>query len=153
MFLIWHFNPSIFGVFTKDEKVLKIAEDILFLVIPALIQDFFGCGVLGGTLRGLGLQKLQSLICLVSYVITNIPLSIILPLHVGQHYDFESEEYIKGLGMRGVWGAYNIVLLIQLILSISFIHCCSDWNKIAEETNARIEEDERNRKEKEKEKE
>ncbi|RKP31385.1 ethionine resistance protein [Metschnikowia bicuspidata] len=77
--IIYIFQTPIASLFTKDDKVIAIIKDVMWLVALMQISDATNA-ISAGCLRGQGQTKIGGIVNLISYYIIGIPLSIYLAL-------------------------------------------------------------------------
>lgn len=76
-FALYTFQTPIASLFTKDEEVIEIIHDIMWLVALMQISDATNANS-AGCLRGQGQTKIGGIVNLISYYVIGIPLSIYL---------------------------------------------------------------------------
>lgn len=88
-------------------------------------------------------MSLTSLLVLIGYYGFGLPFCYIFAFLVGSHYDSDTQQSIKGLGLNGLWFG---MMVGQGVLAFSyqfFISCKTDWYKAAREAQQRTEKDEK----------
>ncbi|MDN6194761.1 MAG: MATE family efflux transporter, partial [Alkalibacterium sp.] len=77
---LYGFRGFIVPLFTKDEKVIKTVEGVMWLIALMQAFDSMNAGS-AGCLRGQGQIRIGSIITLLSYYLVGIPLTIFLTLY------------------------------------------------------------------------
>lgn len=122
---LYCFQTRIAPLFTKDEKVIKIVESIMWLIALLQICDAINAGS-AGCLRGQGQTKIGGIVSLLSYYLIGIPLSIYITVY----------SKFKGT-IDGLWigncAALIIIGVVQSYYALfaDFIRLCTDAQKRA----------------------
>ena len=114
------------ALFTKEPDVTALSIKIMPIVGVKFIFDGTQ-GYLQGVIRGLGLQKLGSIIALVVAYILQIPLAILL-------------TFTFDWGIAGLWWADTSGMAIQGF-SFLFLIYMSDWDEITRNALNRIQDE------------
>lgn len=103
--LILIFNNQLSRLFTKDEEVVAIVKDVLWVTIAYIFLDGIH-GVYSGIIRGLGKQSSASIFTLVCYYIFGLPLALFMALKL----------------KTGIWGLWMSFTIASFILDVGFVY-------------------------------
>lgn len=114
----------IFHLFTTNQEIIDLGRQcIIYLAIFTIVDATQA--VMAGAFRGYGKQKIASIIALIQYYIVQTILSWYIGFHLGK-------------GVVGIWMSILIGgITTTIIYFVVFI--LLDFNKIEEETKARLE--------------
>jgi MATE family multidrug resistance protein len=122
------FRESIPYVYTSEKEIADKVLELLGIYVCFSIIDAVQV-VLNGVIKGLGKQKIASIICLTILYPINIPLAYIL-------------AFTYNLGLIGLWYS-QLVSIILLAVANGLITLNCDWNKIAMDVDLNISKDEK----------
>lgn len=122
------FKSSIPHVYTSDENVIEIVIQLLNIYICFSILDSIQI-VEHGILKGLGKQKISSIICLIILYPINIPMAYTF----GFHY---------GLGIIGLWYS-QLITVVLLATSYFLILMTCNWEQISKDCILKFEKEKR----------
>jgi MATE family multidrug resistance protein len=114
--LVLIFKSSIPYVYTSDEDIVEIVVQLLNIYVCFSIVDAIQI-VEHGILKGLGKQKISSIICLVLLYPVNIPVA----------YTF---GFVMGYGIIGLWYS-QLITVVLLSVSYFIVIMTCDWNEIS----------------------
>ena len=144
--IIWIVSMSIYflcykrvwSLFTTDADLSNIRDETVFFFLGTIAGDFWQVA-LGGTLRGLGLQGISSILYFITFFLIMLPLCWPFVFVVGNHVNYETgEKDVQGMGQRGIWLACSIALAIQVASQLGIIHIYANWKEIADESKERM---------------
>lgn len=125
LLFLYCFQTRIASLFTKDEKVIKTVESIMWLIALLQVFDAINAGS-AGCLRGQGQTKIGGIVTLLSYYLVGIPLAIYITFY----------SKLKGT-IDGLWIGNCVALIIigvvqsYYALFADFITLCTDAQKRA----------------------
>jgi len=120
------FKSSIPHVYTSDESVIEIVIQLLNIYICFSILDSIQI-VEHGILKGLGKQKISSIICLI----------ILYPINIPMAYTF---AFYYGLGIIGLWYS-QLITVVLLATSFFLILMTCNWEQISKDCIRKFEEE------------
>jgi putative MATE family efflux protein len=104
LLLCYLFARPLIGLFTQSPEAMKIALDLLHIVLWSTLV--FGCAaVVSGVMRSSGTVMVPTLLSISAILLVEIPVAWILSHRIG---------------INGVWMAYPITFVTMLILQVSF---------------------------------
>ena len=117
------FHKQFSVLFTQDPKTVEFVSDILYFMCPFVFFDTLH-GVQTGVIRGLGKQVICSIWTLVCMYLIGLPLSLLFTFWLDK-------------GVIGLWYGFTIA---EIVMDIGYMMICEcpDWDKIAQEMQARI---------------
>lgn len=114
--LVYLFKDRIPYLYTSDDRVAAVVTSLLGIYICFSVMDAIQI-ILHGIIKGLGKQKLASIVALIVLYPINIPLA----------YCF---GFVWGYGVQGLW--YSQLISVFLMMSSYAIICILvDWNMVA----------------------
>lgn len=127
--LVLIFRDSIPYVYTSEPEIAKLVTGLLGIYVCFSLIDCIQV-ILHGAIKGLGMQKIASAICLI----------VLYPINIPMAYCF---AFVWGYGLNGLW--YSQLISI-FILAASYITIVTlvDWNEISEEAVAHFEKEKNN---------
>jgi len=109
------FNTQIVGLFVQDDKVAKMAANLLIIAAFFQLSDGVQCVGLG-ILRGIADTKVPTFITIIAYWVIGLPLGYYLAFYLN-------------LGLYGVWAALAVALSASAImLTIRFFKLSNKVN-------------------------
>lgn len=122
--VLFVFDTEIAQLFTKDQTVIELIEQIMWLVALMQISDAMNANS-AGCLRGQGQTKIGGIVNLVSYYVVGLPLSIYLSFY----------SPWKG-SLYGLWiGSVVALSLIGIIQS--YYALFADFDKLCDDARKR----------------
>ncbi|CAG8505765.1 3321_t:CDS:2 [Funneliformis mosseae] len=123
---IFMFRDSWGYLFTNDEEVVKLTASVLPLCVLFQLSDGIGA-IGGGILRGLGKQKIISIIYLSAYYIFALPIGLLL-------------AFKFNLGLIGLWSGVTLASIL-MGCSIFAVVITTNWEWEVVECSRRIRSD------------
>ncbi|CAI2164149.1 16991_t:CDS:2 [Funneliformis geosporum] len=123
---IFIFRDSWGYLFTNDEEVVKLTASVLPLCVLFQLSDGIGA-IGGGILRGLGKQKIISIIYLSAYYIFALPVGLLL-------------AFKFNFGLIGLWSGVTLASILMGIGIFSVV-ITTNWEWEVEECRKRIRSD------------
>lgn len=106
--LVYLFSHSILSLFLVEHDTLKLAENILFLVLWSYLL-FGNTTVLTGIMRSSGTVLWPTIIGVSSIWGIQLPAAVLL-------------SKVAGLGLKGIWMAYPINFICSLMMQYLYYH-------------------------------
>ncbi|XP_074269730.1 protein DETOXIFICATION 16-like [Silene latifolia] len=114
-------------LYSKDDKVVKYVAKMMLLLAISDFLDGFQC-VLSGAARGLGWQKMCSLINLGAYYLVAVPCAVVF-------------AFVLHLRGTGLWMGIICGLCIPVVVLVVVV-MSTDWKKEGRKAMARVDQDE-----------
>jgi len=113
---VYFFKEQILSLFTSDQKVLAVANSIVWMISFNTFPDVFK-GMLKGVIKALGVQSMLIPINLVGHWCINLTLQWYLAIHLNM----------------GIFGQWVAKLILEIYILVMYYHLCQsrDWEKIS----------------------
>jgi len=134
------FRDQIFSLFETEGLHKKLNENWELIILSLFIDILNIC--FGGAVRGIGQQGFSSINYFITYFVINLPLSFFLTFKFGSHT--EDGISVLGMGIAGIWTATSIAGCYLIVVQLILLFVVSDWDKLAEESYERIQQDKLN---------
>jgi Na+-driven multidrug efflux pump len=89
-----------------------LRERVYWIFFILLLLDFWN-NIFGGVFRGLGKQAFFNVLNFISYYLICVPLAILFTFYIGSNSLPTTKG--KGMGNPGIWLAFNIGMVFQVI--------------------------------------
>lgn len=124
--LVIIFRHDIPYIYTPDEDVAEIVRSLLGIYVCFSVMDSIQI-VENGILKGLGMQRISSILCLI----------ILYPVNIPMAYTF---GFVWGWGVIGLWYS-QLITVVLLCLSYFIIIALCNWDEISKECIEKFEKD------------
>lgn len=121
------FRSQIANLFTNDERVIVLVNNVMWLVALMQISDAMNANS-AGCLRGQGQTKIGGIVNLLSYYVVGLPLSLYLSFY----------SPWKG-SLHGLWTGATVALTIIGVVQTYFA-LFADYDKLCEDARSRTQE-------------